>query len=209
MKTEDPKPIEMWIKQMQAEWQRADLPDIEVPYSATDEGKRAAEFKRCCPEQFQVEIDRSQIFSAKAFDRVSAWNGSYPGPLCCGATGTSKTRAVWCALGHLYVRQNKAFTWFPVRRLITSMEWYEKESAAEEFYRNCLAYEIIFVDDVEKLNWQFQSQSELLFSFYDWVYRNKRPCVTTTNLSRKWWTDKMGDAFVRRVFDEAHGEVKF
>jgi hypothetical protein len=33
--------------------------------------------------------------------------------------------------------------------------------------------------------------------------------ITTTNKDRQWWADKMGDAFARRLFDDAHFAVQF
>ncbi len=68
---------------------------------------------------------------------------------------------------------------------------------------------MLFVDDIDKINWQFESQVALLWSFYDWIYRTKKPCITTTNQSREWWTEKMGAAFARRLFDDAQRPVRF
>lgn len=203
------RPISYWLDQMREQWQRAPAPEQEIAHDITEEGRRAAEFKRVCPEEFITPVDRQRLISQISFDRIASWNGEHPGPIAVGPTGTSKTRAAWSALGRLYVRQHKAFVWFPVRRLITQMSKYEQADLADECFHNWTFYEILFVDDLEKINWQFQSESEYLFSFYDWVYRCRRPCMTTTNMSRQWWADKMGDAFVRRVFDEAHHEVKF
>ena len=188
----------------------ATLPDtVEIPAEHTPEGRRLAEFRRACPEQFMTRVDRSRLPDPAAFDTVAEWSGSFPGPLAWGNTGTAKTFAAWSALGRLYVRESRPFAWFPVRRLMTEMQTYEDRNLADEFLRQYAHYRVLFVDDLDKINWQFESQTTLLFSFYDWIYRTKKPCITTTNQSREWWTEKMGPAFARRLFESAHAPVKF
>lgn len=188
----------------------SNLPDkAEVPYEQTEEGGRMAEFRRVCPPQFLAKIDRTRLSKPESFDLVAQWDMSFPGPCASGGTGSCKTRAAWSALGRLFVKCSKSFVWFPVRRLITELERYDTMNSADTFFWNVSAYRAILIDDLDKVNWQFESRTELLFAFYDWVYRNKKACITTTNKDRKWWANKMGDAFTRRLFDEAHFEVKF
>lgn len=188
----------------------ADLPEtVELPPEHTPEGSRLIEFRRVCPEKFMMRVDRSELEDPAAFDAVAEWTGHYPGPLAYGTTGTSKTFAAWSALGRLYVRQGRTFAWFPVRRLITSMQAYEEQNQAEEFFRQYSLCRVLFVDDIDKINWQFESQVALLWSFYDWIYRTKKPCITTSNQSREWWTEKMGEPFARRLFDDAQRPVRF
>lgn len=182
----------------------------QIPYNLTPEGERWAKFKKVCDERFHPKLDYSLIKNRAAFDRIAvAWDGSSPGPCAVGGTGEGKTRAAWWALRRLYVVGNKPFAWFPARRLCSVMDSYESRHCADEFFRAYDFFKVLFVDDVEKINWDFKSNTELLFSFFDWVYRTKKPCVVTTNRGRDWWTDKMGEAFARRLFDEAHFEVTF
>ena len=105
--------------------------------------------------------------------------------------------------------ERKSFAWFPVKRLITEFARYEGKDLAEEFYRNYRKYDVLFVDDLDKFNSHFESEGAALFQFYDWVYREHRPCLTTTNRSRAKWVDMMGEAFARRLFDDAHLPVIF
>ncbi len=186
------------------------LPEkVEVPYHLTAEGERLARFRKACPPEFMTAVDRGLLPNAKAFDTVALWDGSFPGPCAFGATATAKSRAAWSALGRLFVRENKRFKGWPVRSLVAELESYESKGIADEFFRNYSHWPILFVDDLDKVNWQFESQLAALFSFYDWVYRAHRPCITTTNKSRTWWSDKMGEAFARRLFDDAHLAVDF
>jgi hypothetical protein len=190
----------------------AGLPEkVEVPYHLTPEGERMSKFRKVLEDspEFLQRIDRAKLPNPVAFDRVAQWDGSYPGPLAVGDTDTAKTRAAWSALGRLYVRENRAFAWFPVRRLVTELDRYENAGCADEFFRSYDYFAILFVDDADKINWQFDSQKTALFAFYDWVYRKNKPCVTTTNKGRAWWVDRMGEAFTRRLFNDAHFEVRF
>lgn len=180
-----------------------------VPYHLTDQGVRWASFKKVCDERFLPKVDYTLVKNREAFDRVLNWDGKCPGICATGETGMGKTFASWAALRRLYVLENRAFAWFPAKRLCTEMAKYEEKNCMEDFYRSYNLLHILFVDDLEKINWQFQSNSEMLFAFFDWVYRAKKPCMVTTNCSRDWWKDKMGDAFARRLFDEAHTVVQF
>jgi hypothetical protein len=188
----------------------ANLPEkVELPYTMTPEGERLAKFKRICPPEFSAKIDQVKLVDPDAFCRVSQWDGSFPGPLAIGATDTAKTRSAWSAMGRLYVRENKPFAWFPVRRMVGELEKFEQHNAADEFFRSYSFFKVLMVDDLDKINWQFESHLALVFAFYDWVYRSHIPCITTTNKPRKWWENKMGDAFSRRLFDDAHFTVEF
>lgn len=188
----------------------ATLPEhVEIPHSMTPEGERLEAFRKVCPPEFMSSIDRSKLPNLPAFDQVAKWSGAYPGPCAFGDTNTGKTRAAWSVVGRLYVKENRSFCWFPVRRLSAEMERYEKINLSDEFFRNLSHYRLLLVDDLDKINWQFDSYKEQLFAFFDWVYRTNKPCVTTTNKDRVWWADRMGDAFARRLFDDAHFGVKF
>ena len=175
-----------------------------IPPMPTPGDARMAEFRKICPAQFQVKLDRTKLKNPAAFDRVATWDGTFPGPLACGPTGTSKTWAGWVAIGRLFVREKKVFAWFPVKRLISCME-----DGVDPFAFQFRACPILMVDDVDKINWAFESDKAALFEFYDWAYRVRRPVLTTTNQTREWWGERMGDAFVRRLFDEGSTVVDF
>ena len=112
-------------------------------------------------------------------------------------------------MGRLWVKGAKPFAWFPVRRMVTELERYDKSGSPDEFFRAYSFFKVLMVDDADKINWAFESHGQMLFTFYDWIYRNRIPCITTTNKSRKWWADAMGDAFARRLFNDAHFAVEF
>lgn len=197
------------------------LPEkVDMPFHLTPQGDRFAKFKFVLQDspEFLQKIDRAKLPNPEAFDKVARWDGEFPGPIAFGDTDTAKTRAAWSALGRLYVKEPRwvegvevarSFAWFPVRRLATELARYEEAECAADFFRIYDFHSMLFVDDVDKINWDFNSEKTALFAFYDWVYRHHKPCITTTNKDRKWWADKMGDAFARRLFDDAHFAVQF
>lgn len=186
----------------------ATLPETPViPYALTPEGERLAKFKNACPEEFFRKIDRTLLKNLPAFDAVASWDGSFPGPCAVGPTSCGKTRAAWSALGRLWVKNSLGFSWWPVRKLLSAIE--EDNGSLDGLLWKHSASKILFIDDADKTNWQFESKTEALFAFYDYVYRKNMPCITTTNKDRKWWSNKMGDAFTRRLFEDACREVKF
>ena len=171
--------------------------------------ERLAKFRNICPPEFGQKINRSLLKNAAAFDQMTAWDGKFPGPIATGGTGGSKSRAAWSILGRLHVTEQRSFAWFPVKRLVAELNRYESKNLADEFWRMNKNFNVLFVDDLDKFNAQFESEGAALFQFYDWIYREHIPCITTTNKSRVWWTKLMGDAFARRLFEDAHFEVKF
>lgn len=181
----------------------------EIPSADTPEGRRLASFKRVCPEEFCRKVDRLLLTNPEAFDQVCTWDGTYPGPLCVGPTGTRKTGSAWSTLGRLYVKHNFDFTYMPVRKLIVDTQRAEEGSDTAAYFGFLRQRRIIFVDDLDKFNPNFQSEPSALFSFYDWVYSNHVPVIATTNQTREWWEERMGSAFTRRLFADAHKVVQF
>lgn len=188
----------------------AQLPETAaIPIAETLEGRRMASFKDICPPEFCQKVRRDLLANPAAFDAVTAWDGSHPGPLCHGTTGTRKTGACWSVLGALYVRRNLAFHWMPVRRLITDIGKAEADNETDGFFRSLSHRKIVFIDDLDKFNPQFQSEPSALFAFYDWAYRTHHPVIATTNQPLAWWEERMGSAFARRLFGDAHRPIQF
>lgn len=183
--------------------------DREKRRAASEKRDRLSSLRRICPPEFIQPIDRAQLRNPAAFDAVAGWDGRFPGPIAFGGTGSSKTRAAWSAVARLHVENGRSFAWFPVKRLIAEIAKYENKDLADEFWRYYRGYNLLLVDDLDKFNTKFESEGATLFQFYDWVYREQRPCITTTNKGREWWTELMGDAFARRLFDDAHTPVDF
>lgn len=180
-----------------------------LPFNMTPEGQRFLEFSRICPIEFTEAIENTRLPNSSAFSRVVQWDGVFPGPMASGATGTAKTRAAWAALKRLHIDKAKTFAWFPVKRLLNEFNKYEAANLGQEFYKQYSYQSVLFVDDIDKINWSFDSESAALFQFYDWVYRENRPCISTTNRPAAWWSEKMGEAFTRRLFTDAHFHVDF
>ena len=202
-------PFEAWREQFLVAC--ASLPDTPPPPSpaALAQLGRLAAFRSVCDPEFLKRIDRAELPDPVAFDRVAQWPGTYPGRLATGTTNTAKTRAAWSCLGRLYVRENRPFKWYPVRTLMKALDDEENAGYGADFFRHLGHFPILFVDDIDKINWQFDSTKQQLFAFFDWVYRTRKPCLTTTNKDRAWWANMMGDAFARRLFDDAHETVEF
>lgn len=180
-----------------------------LPYDLTPEGQRMARFRQLCPPEYMQKVDRAKLQDPEAYDKATAWDGSFRGPLLCGKHGTRKTGAAWSCLGRLFVKGGHEFAWWPVKKLVADIEEYEAANCAEAFWRRFSRIPVLMVDDLDKINWSFDSQKAALFSFYDWLYRDHRPCLTTTNNNRAWWTERMGEAFARRLFEGAHHPIEF
>ena len=188
----------------------AQLPaHVEIPYELTEEGQRWRRFRNICPEEFLPKIDRARLPKPAQFDAVANWDGNFPGPLAWGPTDTAKSRAQWYALRVQFVKHNRTFAWFPVKKLVAELESADRVGQAHEFYRQYAFYRILMVDDLDKINWRDENQMSILFDFYDKIYRDKTRLLATTNKDKDWWTERMGDAFARRLFKDCHTAVQF
>lgn len=186
------------------------LPEhVEMPDHYKPEVERLDRFRIMCPEEFMRPLNRHQLVSPAAFDDVAGWDGNFPGPLAVGPTATAKTRAVWMALRRLYVDQNISFAWFPVRKLIAEMAKAEGDGYPEGFFRQYSHYKIWFVDDIDKINLQFSSQTSALWEFSDHCYRNRKRLIATTNRDREWWDETLGSTLTRRLFVDGCLPVQF
>jgi hypothetical protein len=170
--------------------------------------ERAHRFYRACPEEFRGPIKKDMLPDALAFQSVADWDGTYPGPIAWGPTNTAKSRAVWVALRRLCIDKAQTFTWHTAKQLTERYFKHHMEGEPEKFWEYFLRTELTYIDDVDKLELNDRNQG-VLFEFYDWAYRDHRPVIATTNKSRAWWVDRMGDAHTRRMFDDAHRAVEF
>lgn len=169
-------------------------------------------FERVCPGEFRRPLDRSQLKNPGAFEQVAHWNGRYPGPLGVGLTGTAKTRAAWVALRRLFVcSQVPSFRWYIASDLL--QRYADARGSGNQLYflrGGSGAYAApLFIDDLDKINFAFDSETSNLFAIYDAIYRENIPCLATTNQTKAWWAHKMGAHFTRRLFEGAHQVVQF
>lgn len=187
----------------------AQLPEKPViPYHLTEEGQRASQFKVGCPKEFCTAINRNILKNPWAFDQVAKWDGTYPGPLAAGPTGQSKTRAAWSALGRLYVKNGKRITSFTAKRLTEKYFEHHMDGEPQRFWAALSRFDAFLIDDIDKLE-RNQRNDTTIFEVLDWIYANHRPVICTTNRDRAWWTDSLGTAFARRMFDECFFSVQF
>lgn len=187
----------------------ANMPENPViPYHLTAEGIRASQFKTGCPKEFCTAINRNILRNPYAFDQVAKWPGIYPGPLAAGSTGLSKTRAAWSCLGRLYVKEGKRITSFTVKRLLEKYFEHHMDGEPQRFWAAMARFDAFLIDDIDKFEAN-ERNNTVLFELLDWIYANHRPAICTTNRPRDWWSDKMGTAFTRRMFDEAFFTVQF
>jgi hypothetical protein len=161
-----------------------------------------------CPAEFQKPIDLSLV--RPAYHTLMKWDGTFPGYCCVGDTNSGKTRACWSVLSAL----SAGFTYYGARDLIDAhWDWHggmwDKVFGTWRLMHGCHhQLHVMLLDDVDKVAMN-PITTELLFNFYDIVYEEQIPCLSTTNRSRQWWKDKMGEAFTRRFLDDGQKELQF
>jgi DNA replication protein DnaC len=171
--------------------------------------ERQSEFDRITSDEFAKPIDRSKVRSIDAFDAVSGWDGKYPGVFAFGQAGTGKTRACWSALRRLYCDEQRSFRWWTGRRLSDDYYGDFRDGDPDAFWHRLRYHRAFFVDDLDKFDLSQERSAGFLFELADRIYRDHLPFLVTSNHSRDWWRKALGEAFIRRMFDEATRPVQF
>jgi|GEM_PF-3117985 len=219
------KQLTPWVAEWARKWAEQDTPERR----AEEEARRLARLaererdlrgkrERYFTDQFSADaasllapIDWSRVNNAAATRRVLEWDGQAPGLLLTGATGTGKTRAALAVLRKLCVENALRIKAYSLKKLLSHLAEYEKHGETRGYsgpnpYRP--EAQVLFVDDIDKLNSQFKSEHSYLWDYYNWVYASGRAVITTTQYTLEQWEQTMGASFARRL-REAHTLINF
>jgi len=213
-----------WLAEMAAKWQaRANDTELQKAAEAerlarlreierTRRAEREDHWLKLCPRDFAEPVDWAQVANPAAFRKVLDWDGSYPGLLLIGPTGTGKSRSAWQVLKKLCVEKPQFFRFYKLRSLLSELAEFEKNGNSRAYSGPNPYYiasgQIVFIDDIDKANRQFHSQISSLWDYYDWIRSERIPSITTTNISLQRWEQEISPSFARRL-KEAHTLINF
>jgi len=212
-----------------AEWRKAGLlPPEGTPVPKPSEydpaayirQQRLAKWKEYCPPEFQKPIERDKIPNLKAWDEADQWNGTHPGVwLWSHDTGLAKSRMLWRLFGRLHVKQAKNVTRITGFHLAEEYHDCLNKNATYFFYRNVMGYEVVMLDDLDKMKLPeetdgFAEKNEaarnarMLRELFDKFYEAHTPVLVTANEPIAWFEERIGPSGARRM-REVCREISF
>jgi len=217
------QPMAPWLAELAARWAAPTSPEEEArmeaqrvarleALAAAERAEREAQLLAQLPAQhLATPLERRLLPNLEATRAAFRWDGRFPGLLLTGPTGTGKTRTAIALLRKLCVEGRLRLKAYSLQALLGDLEEYNKHGRTRGYdgpnpYRT--RADILFIDDIDKFNRQFQSQATMLWEFYNWVYADGRAALSTTQMSLEEWEKLMGASFARRL-REAHHIIPF
>lgn len=171
--------------------------------------QRLARFKELCPAEFREPIDRRRLPNLKAWDEADAWAGTYPGLwLWSTVTGRGKTRMAWRLLGRLHVKHGKQIIKSSGQQLAETYFEFHMDGDPRGFYRWLLRFDIILIDDLDKVDLSDRRYVRMMRELFDELYARRTAVVVTANEPIAFFSTVAGESCARRM-NEVCREIPF
>lgn len=162
--------------------------------------QRLARFKELCPAEFREPIDRRRLPNLKAWDEADAWAGTHPGLwLWSNATGGGKTRMAWRLLGRMHVKHGKYIIKTSGQQLAEAYFEFHMDGDPRGFYRWLLRFDIILIDDLDKIDLSDRRYVRMMRELFDEFYTSRKAVVVTANEPIAFFSTVAGESCVRRM----------
>lgn len=215
----DPVPAEpiSFIEAMRRDWiaaglMSADPPTVHqptIPATQKEEdakvrafirSQRMMAFKASCPAEFRRAINRDLIPNLPAWDEADAWTGTHPGVwLWSAATGRAKSRMLWRQFGRLHVEHGKAVLKISGQALAEEYFSFHMDGEPRSFYHWVMAYDIVMIDDIDKIDIADKRAPRMLRELFDQLYEHQKPVLCTANEPIEHFQKRIGDSTARRM----------
>jgi hypothetical protein len=193
-----------------AAWGVHGASDEPVPEESYERGRReilAAQrlksFTDRCPARFLEPFDLRRLPARPDVVRTAlAWQGTHPGLwMWSQETGQGKTRVMWQLIRKARVDLGlSCYEW-------TGQQWADDlwrhwmEGSADQLWWWLNRWDVLCIDDVDKINLSDVRQQRALREFFDLIYREQKPAIITANRPPSWIVDTLGNSAERRVLE--------
>ena len=156
--------------------------------------QRLARFNDLCPAQFRERIRRELLPNLTAWDAADAWTGGHPGIwLWSAATGLGKTRMLWRHLGRMHVEHGRSILKLSGQAMAEEYFRLHMDGKPGDFYRWLEQSDLIFLDDLDKIDFSNPRSPRMLRETFDKFYEAKKPVLVTANEPIAWFGSTLGE----------------
>lgn len=212
-----------FIDALRREWLAAGLisdTPVQAPVPLTPEEEEAKvrafvrkqrmdKFKESCPSEFRQVINRDLIPNLAAWDDADAWDGKHQGIwIWSHETGHAKSRMLWRQFGRLHVEHGKACLKVSGQALAEEYFGYHMAGEPRAFYAWILAYDVLMIDDLDKMDLDDKRAPRMCRELFDLCYEKRKPVLVTANEPIEHFQKRIGDSTARRMSSVCR-EIKF
>lgn len=192
-----------------AERQPAAPFDVDEYTRAALKKQRLESFRNQCPAEFQKPIDRTLLPNLIAWDEADLWNGSHPGLwIWSKGTGQAKSRLLWRQFGRLHVQHGRSILKTSGQSLAEEYFGFHMDGDPRGFYRWLAGYDLLFIDDLDKINLSDGRSPRMLREVFDELYACKKSVLVTANEPIEFFAKNVGQSCARRM-REVCREIEF
>lgn len=162
---------------------------------------RAKWFEERCPEEFKGAFvpERSRAPHV-ALQQAMLWRGAFPGVwLWSNATGQGKTRMMWTLVRVARVDLGRSILEYTGQQWADEFWRHHMDGKADELWGWLKRWDVLVLDDVDKINVGDVRQQRALREFFDVIYRERKPAIVTANKPPSWIAETLGQSAERRV----------
>jgi len=207
---------------LRAEWIAAGIIPVGAPpvIEPTDEeraakikadiaAQRLAKFKEQCPAQFRAKIQPELLPKPEAWKEADKWFGTFPGLwLWSAETGHGKTRMLWRKFGALHVERGRSVFKISGQALAEEYFRYHMEGNPRSFYRWVTMYDVVMIDDLDKIDMSDRRAPRMCRELFDEFYSRKSVVLVTANEPIEYFENTIGGSTSRRM-REVVTEIEF
>jgi predicted ATPase len=162
--------------------------------------QRLEKFKEQCPEQFRAKIKPELLPNLAAWNEADKWFGTFPGLwLWSEQTGRGKTRMLWRKFGVLHVERGRTVLKISGQALAEEYFRYHMEGDPRSFYRWVTRYDVVMIDDLDKVDMSDRRAPRMLRELFDEFYSHKSVVLVTANEPIRYFEGVIGESTSRRM----------
>lgn len=167
-------------------------------------------FRDRCPLEFQAPLCLEKMPAPRSVAmKALSWDVAFPGLwLWSTRSGQGKTRTMWALVKVARIEKGRQIYAYTGQQWADEFWRHHMDGTADELWGWLKRWDVLVLDDVDKINVSDVRQQRALRELFDLIYRERMPCLVTSNRPIAWLTEVLGASAERRVRD-SFAEISF